>query len=350
MQYAIYCDGKPLYVYNSSEYTAVQPTLTQEVNKAGSLEFSMLPEHPLYDSIQQMRSVIQVLRDGKEIWSGRALNDNSNFYNINKIYCEGVLAYLNDSQQFRSGFRGTAAQYFERLITDHNLQMWNEPQKQFSVGIMEIEGEVDFVADKPQNTWLCLEQYLIKPLGGYIRIRKENGINYLDYTKESGKHCQQKIEFGKNLRDLQKYTDSIGVYSVLIPLGARKEDGEYLTIEEANDGVNYIVDDVAVALYTRIVNPVEFSKITDAAELLAAGREALKKILERALTINLDAVDMSKAGVDTDTFECGDYIPVLSRPHKLDAEIICSKIVERLDVPDQTKYTLGAALSRITSR
>ena len=100
------------------------------------------------------------------------------------------------------------------------------------------------------SSWEVINSRLLKSYGGYLVIREENEINYLDYledfttdgTKNGNKLvCTQKIEFGANLLDLTEEISGADIKTGIIPLGARLEDesgnqtDEYLTIESLPD-------------------------------------------------------------------------------------------------------------------
>ena len=79
----------------------VDPVLELEDNTSGSLSFTVYPQNQGYagDTIQTMASTIRVFRYSDEIWEGRPLSDDKDFYNGRLISCEGAYAYLNDVDQ-----------------------------------------------------------------------------------------------------------------------------------------------------------------------------------------------------------------------------------------------------------
>ena len=102
------------------------------------------------------------------------------------------------------------------------------------------------------SSWEVITSRLIKSYGGYLVVREENGVNYLDYledftsdgTKSGNKLvCTQKIEFGANLLDFTEEISGADIKTGIIPLGARLEDSdgnqtdEYLTIESLPDRI-----------------------------------------------------------------------------------------------------------------
>lgn len=132
--YRVLCDGLPIYDLRDEELVLIDPKLTLEVNKAGSFEFKMPPNHPQYNLPVKMRSVIQVFQDDVEIFSGRPIEQKTDFYNRKFISCEGQLAYLNDSIQRPAEYHDkTVRGYLETLIANHNSQV--DESKQFKVGI-----------------------------------------------------------------------------------------------------------------------------------------------------------------------------------------------------------------------
>ena len=56
----MYMDKQLFYDPRSSDYTIIEPHCELEINKTGSLTFRIAPGHPMYDSIQKMKSEIEV--------------------------------------------------------------------------------------------------------------------------------------------------------------------------------------------------------------------------------------------------------------------------------------------------
>src|SRR5690606_10764348 len=109
--------------------------------------------------------------------------------------------------------------------------------------------------------------------GGELRVRKENGIRYLDYLAHEKIVKPVEIRLAKNLKSITKEVDPTEAITHLVPLGTRieSEDEEAadvsqarLTIENVNDGKDYIVDEeMKVALGgTVIVKSVVWDDIT----------------------------------------------------------------------------------------
>ena len=122
-----------LYRPNDPQALVLSPKLTREVSKGGSLVFTMTRDHAQYDMLQKLSTVVQVRRDGKEIWRGRVLKHEADFYNRRVVYCEGALSYFNDSSITPFNYKGTLRQFLQHLIDAHNDQVKSK-MKCFQLG------------------------------------------------------------------------------------------------------------------------------------------------------------------------------------------------------------------------
>ena len=88
-------------IYDPTDYTdtkkLISPTLTREVSKAGSLEFTLPLGNVAHSALQKMRTTVSVEQEGVRIWEGRPMSHEQDFKLLQKVFCEGELAYLNDS-------------------------------------------------------------------------------------------------------------------------------------------------------------------------------------------------------------------------------------------------------------
>lgn len=356
--YTIYADGEAVYsLYLANDgYGVFSPKLTVELNKSGSLSFILPPTNAMYDSIQKLKTIITVMQDNEEIFRGRVLHDEKDFYNRKNVYCEGELSFLLDSIQRPYTFQGDIPALFRKFINNHNEQV--EAEKQFTVGNITVTDPNDYINRENSgysNTLDEIKAKLIDTHGGYIRPRLQNGIRYIDLVEEYGKISSQVIEFGVNMLDITEYITAEDVFTVLIPLGAEQKDAEgnttgRLTIESVNGGKDYIEDATAIALFGRIWKVQQWDDVTIASNLLTKGNETLKAGIEMAVSLTMKAVDMHLLDVDTERIKLGDYIRVVSPPHKLDKNFLCSKIVIDMVNPDNTEYTFGYSFTSLTEK
>lgn len=356
--YTILADGKVLHNPNliHEGYGVLTPKLTVELGKAGSLEYLLPPNNVLYDSARKLKSIITAYQGEEEIFRGRVLHDDNDFYKRKKVYCEGELSFLLDSQQRPYSFKGDIPELFKKYVEGHNARV--EPEKQFVVGIVDVTDPNHYINRENKNYSKTLDEInekIIGTHGGYVRTRLLDGIRYIDLVQEYGSINSQVIEFGKNLLDISEYISAENVFTVLIPLGAEQTDTDgnsigKLTITSVNNGKDYIEDETAIALFGRIEKTQEWSDVTIADNLLTKGEDFLKRGIELAVKLTIKAVDLHLLDIKTERIKIGDWVRVVSVPHKLDKYFLCSKIVYDLANPDKTEFTFGFSFTTMTEK
>lgn len=116
----------------------ISPTLTREVGKAGSLEFTLPLGNVAHSALQKLMTVVEVQQDGKQIWQGRVMNHEQNFMARQKVYCEGEMAYLNDSGAAPYSARNVSfSQFLEWVCANHNAQV--DAYKAFTPGKVQMD-------------------------------------------------------------------------------------------------------------------------------------------------------------------------------------------------------------------
>lgn len=187
-----------LYRPNDPQALVLSPKLTREVSKGGSLVFTMTRDHAQYDMLQKLSTVVQVRRDGKEIWRGRVLKHEADFYNRRVVYCEGALSYFNDSSITPFNYKGTLRQFLQHLIDAHNDQVKSK-MKCFQLGTVTAAlgnlvvqfGDADQygVGEDYGKVWDILDKLVLKVFGGYFycSFDSSTGLNVLNY-------CDQAVE------------------------------------------------------------------------------------------------------------------------------------------------------------
>lgn len=348
--YTIYVDGELLFSsgLDDERFIILSPKLSMDVNGAGSLTFVVPPGNSLYNSIKKIKSIITVKQDDEIIFRGRVLDDEKDFYNQKNVYCEGERSFLLDSlKQPYDHSKGTNVQeFFKDLIENHNEQV--EKEKQFTIGsITAVDEEATMeVKDTSYNDTLCvIEDRLLGAYGGYLRMRTEGDVHYIDWLQSSGNTNGQAVEFSVNLLDLSDKVDASDVFTVLIPLGKSEidDDGNYkapVNIKSVNDGIEYLMDEAAVALYGKIWRTQTWVYEDDPQKLKEKGLEYLKTGVS-VQTLTLNAIDMHFLDSNAQRIWIGDHVRILSDPHGLDITIICSKMDIDLLNPEKTTYTFG---------
>lgn len=353
--YKVYANDNLLLSLSVEEYKLIKPVVKLEVNKSGSFSFTIYPNHPHYNKLNKMKTIITVYQDDFLLFRGRILKEDICFHNEKQVTCEGELAFLVDSIQRPYNFTGTPAELFTQFIESHNSQV--DEEHQFKVGEITVTDPNNYIARSDStymNTWDSINKKLIEILGGYVWVRHEADGIYIDYLEDFNRLSNQTIEFGKNLLDINRITKGEDVASALIPLGAKildadgMETEERLTIKGVNEGLDYIYNEDAVNTYGWIVKTMIWDDVTDSSNLLRKGREALGDSVNLANSIELNAVDLAALNKDISAFHLGTYIKVLSKPHSVDSNFLVSKLTINLMNPKSNKLTLGKSWKSFT--
>ena len=349
--YSIYADGACIYsdVFAVDSMKVINLKLTLEDNGAGSLAVTLPPHNAGYASIVRMVTDISVQKDGEEIWAGRVLSESEDFYRNRILYCEGELAYFNDSTQPPAEYSGMSVRgYLERLIAVHNSKV--AANRRFTLGAVTVVDKNFPTYYTNHDKTMAVFNALVEQYGGHLRVRKVNGVRYLDYLAEYPDTCSQVIQFGSNIIDFTKQWDSTEFATVIVPLGNRLEDSPiealdaYLTVESVNHGSMYVQSNEAVAVYGWIEKAVTWDDVSDPAVLLEKAKAYLSDIQFDNMELELSALDLHYLDVDVEAVKLLDEIRVISRPHGLDRMFPVTKLEIPLDSPEQTQFKLGTTV------
>ena len=359
--FSAYADDKLFYSPRllNEGYAITEPQATLELNKAGSFTFNLPSINPMYSSLKKLKTIITIREDDEVLWKGRVLNDAKDFYNTKAVTCEGELAFLNDIQYEPHDYSKKGikmGEYFKKLIEHYA----SECSEERMIKLGNVRGAFTDVLIYPKttdytNVWNLISGNLIGASTGkvgknevdlsdydrYLYIRREKGVSYIDFVDDIGKASSQIIEFGKNLLDLSEYVDASNVYTQIIPLGKADSKGNRVDIKLVNGGKNYLQSDSAIALFGKIQKSVIWEDVTNRNTLKANGQRMLNKAVEMAIKITIRAFDLHRINVNTDKIDFGDKVHVVSLPHEISSDFLCSKIAYTFDNLENTEYTFG---------
>ncbi len=365
--YTMYANSQCFYNDESDadELKLTSPTLEFKDNAAGSLTFTLPPSNIVYSTLTSLSTVITVKRNFEEIWCGRPISEKKDFNGNRQITCEGEMAYLNDTIQPQHEYENpTVTSFLTAVLGNHNAVVGDN--KKIYVGIvtvtasMEDESGVEdpddiLVYTDFNTTYEAIKTKLIDKLEGHIRIRKENGVRYLDYLADYDGVSDQIIEFGRNLMDFVINYDETEFCTVVIPLGEAyditAEEGytEYLDITDVNAGKNYLINDSSYAEFGWIQRVEHFDTIDDENELKQAGIDFLQDKQFGEMTLEVSAIDLCYLEVNVDGLKPLQQVRVKSVPHGLDKLFPITDMKIPLDNPANTTFTLGKVTSMTLS-
>lgn len=225
--------------------------------------------------------------------------------------------------------------------------------KMFSVGAVTVTDNNNslYKYTNWETTLQVIKTDLLDTYGGHLRIRKVNGIRYLDYLEDYPNTNTQIIEFGQNLLDFTKDIDASDIATAIIPLGARLEESsiegleERLTISSVNSGVDFVHSDSAVNNYGWVYKTAIFDDVNVPANLKTKGQQYLNDIQFENVTLTVKAVDLHMLNVDIERIKMLDEIKVISKPNALDRFFPVTEMTINLDDPSSNTITLGQKVS-----
>lgn len=199
------------------------------------------------------------------------------------------------------------------------------------------------------TTWDVLKSELTDVYGGYLVVRysDDGKTRYLDYLADVAESNTQTIEFGVNMLDLNNYVKADNIVTRVIAVGYQKK-GWWIfkstkTIQEQAD------DREAQSVYgiiTRVI-VIDGKSITKQ-KLRDAANEELRKNLRYYDGIEVSAIDLRDAGINTERLSWMKKTRIISKPHGIDTPLVLTKIVEPLDAPDKKKFTFGTSFYSIS--
>ena len=351
--YKVLCDGAPIYDPRHEDLVLIDPKLTLELNTAGSFTCKIPPGHPQYDKPQEITSRITVYQDDAILFQGRITSVSLDFYNRKTITCEGELAYLNDTIQRPAEYHDmTIRQYLEKIIELHNAQV--DESRQFTVGIVTVTNSTDNVYRYTnwETSMQTIKEDLVDDLGGYVRVRYENGKRYIDYITDYGVISKQVIAFGENLLDFTRNVDLTDIATVCIPLGARQSESPIkalearLTISSINDNKDYVESADAVKRYGRIVKTVTWDDVTTPERLKTHGEKWLEDEQFDAMTLECKAIDLHYVDSSQEALHLGDSVRIVSKPHGLDKYFPVTKLTISLNQLQNNTITFNGQIEQ----
>lgn len=362
------------YIFTSASFVV-------EIDKAGEASFTIPHNHPMYDRIYKLRTMIVIKNNDNIVWFGRVYSIKRDFHNNKQIICEGALTFLNDIclMPFRYYEEDTVQTSDTKTYhinpvckNDHLeyiLKLYNERCSEkrrvqvisylddvtafetnitgsdsFNTIIQEIQDKI--IEDYDYSIWTT---YDLNNDGWVVPIFVIGRLPFLN--------CAQTIEFGKNLISFEEYLSAEELYSSIIPVGS----GNISIFSDNNaddadsklpiiDRVYYIPTGLenSCGVIDKVIN---FDNIDDRTALWAAGEKILELgggVTESTFTIN--AVDLHLLDVNVDEIVAGASLRIISTPHKLDRDFVCMKTEIDMLSPDRNKYTFSAASKTVSDK
>ena len=341
--YSVYLDGEIMLQSGSDKIPIIDGNMRHKLSSTAEWDISVLPTNPRYGDIMLRKSIVEVKQDGVSVWRGCVIEQTKNFLNTKILTLANELSFLQDTRHDPFTFDGTPQRLLLGILNGHNERC--DENKKLALGtVFGLKLNQYNVKYETFETHFDILKDARDVVGGYLIPRRVDGTTYIDWLGTlpcSG----QRVEFGKNLIDLEDVLDTSDAITCLYPVG---KDG--LTISAVNGGQTWIQNSARVMMYGKIFGVENFSDIEDAAELLAAGKEALNSAPVEGRSIKLSAVDLHTLGLDENAIEVGMSVHVYSRPHGLDAVMPVTEKEQSLVSASDCTITLGSDNAKISDQ
>lgn len=314
---------------NNNSLKLVEDSYAFGINVINSFQFSLRISNDGIGKIFPRKSKITIYNtllkrnefDGYVVSIGSSMsNDGMFLYNYT---CLDEMGYLKEIKQRHGEYHNmTPKQFLQIILNTYNSQA--DIDKNFKLGNVNVTNSTDNVyryLDPTKNTFETIMEKLVEPLGGELRVRKENGVRYLDWLTEVGEKKETIIKIAHNLIDSNELIDSTDTPSRIIPLGARIESDDLektdasearITIADVNGGKDYLENKSIKDVLNGVKEEtVVFDDVHDQNLLLKKGLDELEK-LRFSRSTELNALDLYLINKSSNSFEVGNYYKVSS--------------------------------------
>lgn len=211
--------------------------ITKVLNAVSDFTFSVLPDNPAFaeGAITPHKTLIRVYDEkGNCIFRGRVVDPTYKMDSlgmlVKQFVAEDEMSFLLDSMQHYWEYHDiTTRRYLEIILGNHNeYTSGSGIDKQIEAGIITVTKQPDnlyrYLAY--ESSFQNIKDDLIDKLGGYIRLRYEDGKRYLDYTLDSGASMAMSIRLAENLKSIESQYKPSQIITRLVPLGAEVDSVE----------------------------------------------------------------------------------------------------------------------------
>ncbi|KYG28184.1 phage tail spike protein [Alkalihalobacillus trypoxylicola] len=338
----------------------IDPMINQGINVANTFKFTILPDNPGYELIRPYKTLVRVLNTQTNTldFDGRILSLVENMTEDGSygksFICEDELGFLNDSCQRHGEYHDISVRDFlQIMINNHNADIaHDEIDKTFVLGEVTVDSSTGTLYRylNYENTLDAIFDKLVDRLGGELRVRKVDGVRYLDYIVPQQIIQTTEIRIAKNLRSISKETDPTDIITRLIPLGSRIESEDEgatdasqarVTIADVNGGRDYIEDLAAQGIFSVLTKNVAWDDVNEPGILLSRGREYLRENNRVKVKYVISALDLSLIKLAPHSFEVGYYYPVINPVMNINENLrVIGKSIN-LNEPEQNSLVIG---------
>ena len=328
----------------------------RETNTIGSLTFSVLYNHPVYDMFKEFKGVIRLYWGTALIYKFRIIKLRRDFYNTLTVQCEGLLGYLNDSIVKPYVFNANHAVYppnmppsscspiefMTELVALHNGMV--EAEQRFTF-VDETDGAFNGILFTTEQTaypktWDELQSKIINNIGGYIQIRHMSEENRLVFKAALTDSNTQTVRFRQNLKALELETASQKFATAIYPISTYTDSNGARRALKLT-GTEYIDKPLLTPIYGRIIECVQYEGINTEEKLREIAQRDLNNYINRGKPIKVSATDMSALDSSVPPLEVDRLTRIISEVNNVDVTATLNAFdVDILD-PRNSTYTFN---------
>lgn len=366
--FVVYYDGEVLHDPRSDARRLTDADCKLKVNGAGSLRFTVPPDHPLAESLVPMSASheVTVEQNGTEIFRGRILQQSEDMQLVGEYEAQGQLGYLNDvlcrpygtysdlsndPPHWTDIAPSNAHDFAEWLVERYNAKA--SPDRRFTVSVNQLPTKT-IRRSSTQLPSIANEliDKVLEPFGCYLFATYSDGERMLEFRTEPRKAAQP-IEFGRNLLDYAGMRDAEDVVTAVYAVGKTPygEEGDAPTMAQYEDGIvltrdgyskrgDIVFHEYAVSLYG-IIETHGTYEASNATELVEAACDDLAGKCTMLESVDVSAVDLNLADPSVMPWFLGDHIRVVSRVHGVNQWMMLTECTIDICDPRMSKYALG---------
>lgn len=370
--YQLTYDSKILFDPYMQSTAITDAKYTGKSNSVSYLDFSIAPNHPLYNTIEKDKGLVEFYSDNVLKFRGKINEIEIDDYGYKIVACNSVLQYLNHTRvRSYSTVPGDAdltaptsvEGYFQWLIDQHNLHV-KDASERFEVGVNQGAAldKNDYILRSNDNYPTTLDEIndkVLESLGGYLFVEYKDDRNILNLYADVHSTNSQIIDFGSNILSISYKENDDELYTVVIPRGGTPEKKEGDTKDPKPINIKNLPDntfdtDSDIVKSGDCVYSLSATKrygyreyyysnndILDPSNLLKAAVLQLRLQMSPKVTIETKAIDLSIAYPGYEQLNIGDACRVRSARHNLDDYFMLSEMELDLNDPSQTTYTFG---------
>lgn len=346
MLYEVYMDGNNIYYDSNGDIQLSKAELEIELGAAGEFTFELPPTNPYYNYPTVMLSSVEIYECNQAIWYGRVVRVTIKLNGNKSVYCEGALAFCNDTMQpYKVWENVTLNEIFNDIIDEHNSQMTTSGQDNRKFTVSGVNNHFTSITvtkwDTNYESTSSALKKLVSSYGGAFHCYRGNRSPsttvvpteiawvYLDGSWSN----PQSVQYGVNITDLSAGLRFDNCWTVLLPLGKKTTKNNVTTYVNVSEitGSEYITTNL-LSTYGWVVERKQWSNANNAQQLYDTAMNYIASQQFEQYEIDVDAIDLMHFPDTTATtfIMVGQAVWVYSAMHAINYTALAKKITYNL--------------------